>query len=243
MTNPFAAYLAKYEILLWYSITILSMVALTILVVYPQTREYFHTSTAIQDAQTRNQNLQKKIDSLKKIDIPLYRSNIEAALRAVPEEKDPVSVLGYLQKMTAARNLKVDSISFPQAAGSDKLSSYQILVSLTGRESSIKNFVDDVGSFFRLMKVDGLEVSKGKSDDAYQATLRLFAYYSVLPTALGDIEKPISLLTPDESQIISKIQSSYISQSQTQIVRTSTSSSQIQSSQAVTTIGRPDPFD
>lgn len=243
MTNPLTPYLAKYEILLWYTVTITSMIALVVLVVYPQTREYFKTSSSIQDAQTRNQNLLKKIDSLRKVDIPLYRSSIDTSLKAVPEEKDIVSVLGYIQRLAAARAVNVDSISFPQAPGSGKVNNFQVTISITGRQSTIKNFVDDIGSFFRLMKIDGLEVSKGKSDDAYQATIRLLAFYNVLPNALGDIEKPVSLITSEENQIISKIQNSYLSSSQTQVARSSSSSSQLQSAPTNTTIGRPDPFD
>lgn len=178
------------------------------LIVYPQINIFLENRKKIEEINIKQQLLESKLGTLEKVNPDIFKKNIEVALLALPAEKDVTGVISQLLYLLNINRLTLNEMSFLGVAAQDKQDSIQIKIDISGGKDSFKSFITGLASLPRIIKVSSLEVSSSKEGEVIQSSLTLQAFYQVLPNSIGNVNAPLPVISPKETEVLSKIQSS-----------------------------------
>ncbi len=204
----------RYEFLILPVFSTVVCLALLILIVIPNIITLLETNKQIQDLNSKNQALTTKLKSLEQADPETIKKNIETTLIALPEDKDIPGAINQLLFLVNTNNLKLSGISFSVGSGTEALSNnYQIKMDVSGGLTNLQNFVNKLKESTRTLKPDSIEINGVKFTDV-QSTIAVKIYFQPLQKSIGDVEKPLPVITQKDLEPLEKIKNSEVMNSQ-----------------------------
>lgn len=235
MNINFELLFKKYRtVILWSISSLLLSGILILLVILPQLVVIRQNDQLIQSNQKKIASFKAKIKDLKSFDRKEYEEDLTTTLVALPPEKDLPAALDQVQILLAKNRLQLASIAFDSSPTLGNVSSaaqaYQIKIGVSGDPQSFKNFVEDIKTAPKIMKLSGLTITIGQGG-ASQENLVLTAYFQPPPSSLGTIDQNIDLLSGKDKDLINTLSTN------------AASIPIISSSQVSGQRGRPNPFE
>lgn len=196
----------KYKVLFVPVLIVVLAGVIVVLVTIPQLIALFNTFKTIDELNAKKVVYQKKAGELERINIEDYRKNLDTALVALPVEKDIPGVMGELLVSLGGSGLGLDGITFSNAPPeTDKLQEYTITIDVSGDEQSLKSFLQRVTVAPRLIKLTGIEVSKGTAGQI-GASITFTTFYQNLPNAIGSVDEKLPVIGNADTQILADIE-------------------------------------
>ncbi|KKQ66428.1 MAG: hypothetical protein US86_C0005G0039 [Candidatus Daviesbacteria bacterium GW2011_GWA2_38_24] len=205
----------RYQIYLWPAAAGIVSVALIVFIAFPQFQQVFGFVSSISELTTTVNNLQEKIKSLSSIDETVYRDNLNLTLRVLPTERDLISVISQIQLLASSTGVRIDGINFSNSASGEISSagsgeeSFIVSIGISGSPEQFKNFLTKLRTAPRIMKVEGIDISTGRSGVSGQANFTLKTFYQNLPSSLGDVEQPLPTLSAADNETLVRIQQAF----------------------------------
>lgn len=195
----------KYELFVLPGFSAVVCLVLIIMVIIPNVSAFLSTNSKISSLSARNTALSTKAKALEQVDTQTVKNNIQTALLALPNDKDVPNALNQLLFLVNNNALSLTGISFspgqPAAAGA---SSYQIKMDVTGDLIHLRNFVNSLKDSIPLIKPDSIEITGIKFSDV-QSTIAVAIYFQPDQKNIGDIEKPLPVITQKDLEPLDKI--------------------------------------
>ncbi len=215
MTQRIEELIRKYRFFGWPLLSIEVSLLLLIFLIIPQIIAFFNTNKLISDTQQRVNSLNTKAQTLASIKTDEYQSNLNLALAVLPENRDIPTAIGQVQTVVGESGLQLGSVSFAgnssggansgTAGSGSSAQSYEIKIEVLGSPNQLNALFSNFNNGPEIMKLNGLGItSSGKG--LLDASLTLSSYYQGPPAVLGDVEKPIEGMTPQEIDLLTKIQ-------------------------------------
>lgn len=196
----------KYKVLLVPIIVVVLAGVIVVLVTIPQLVGLFNTFKTIDELNAKKVVYQKKAGELERINVEDFRKNLDTALVALPVEKDIPGVMGELLVSLGGSGLGLDGITFSNSPPeSDKLQEYMITIDVSGEEQSLRSFLQRVTVAPRLIKLTGIEVSKG-AVGKIGASITFTTFYQALPNAIGSVDEKLPVIGNADTQILADIE-------------------------------------
>lgn len=196
----------KYKVLLVPIIVVVLAGVIVVLVTIPQLVGLFNTFKTIDELNAKKVVYQKKAGELERINVEDFRKNLDTALVALPVEKDIPGVMGELLVSLGGSGLGLDGITFSNSPPeSDKLQEYMITIDVSGEEQSLRSFLQRVTVAPRLIKLTGIEVSKGAVGQI-GASITFTTFYQALPNAIGSVDEKLPVIGNADTQILADIE-------------------------------------
>ena len=193
--------------------------------ILPVTQNVLATIQDTRALSTEVQALQEKTLVLQSISEDQMRYNAQLLLSG--------TLFDTMDGLTSQAGVSVDSVTITkpgsiatasaiQASADEKKMGSSILsisMHFTGTLPQIKSFLSAAVSVRRLLRVRSFDVSVPKvssatgSADLLSVNAAVDAYYSPVPTILGSVDRPISLLTNTENDLIASISAMKLIQS------------------------------
>lgn len=198
----------RYQLLGWPLVSIVISLLLLVFIIIPQLLGIKSTQDSIAQLNTRVGNLNAKANSLNSVDTKSYQDNLNVALIVLPTDKDIPSAIGQIQTLLANNNLQLNGMSFAHSdtPPSAALQNYQIKIDVTSDQNSLKNLVNSLKGAPQIMQVTTLDITGDQRTSSLDSTLTLEIFYQGLPTALGDLEQPVSPLTQADTSLLADLQ-------------------------------------
>lgn len=220
----------KYEYAFLPTFSAIVFLGLVTLVIAPNVTKLIETNRNIEDLIIRKQSLETKLRGLEQSDPETVKKNIETTLMALPEDKDIPGAINQLLYLVNTNNLILTGVSFTPASGvEDGTSTYQVKMDVTGDLINLRNFVNRIKENVRLLKPDSLEITGARFTEI-QSTIAVKVYFQPLQNSIGDVEKPLPVITQKDLEALAKIKDS------------ATINSQISGVADDTQKGKADPF-
>jgi Tfp pilus assembly protein PilO len=197
---------AKYKILFVPILVVIFAGVIVMLVTIPQIITLLNTFKTIDELNAKKAVYQKKVADLERINVEDYRKDLDTALVALPVEKDIPGVMGELLVSLGGSGLALEGITFSNSPPeSDKLQEYMVTIDVSGDEISLKSFLERVTVAPRLIKLTGIEVSRGNGTDI-GASITFTTFYQALPNALGSVDEKLPVIGAGDTQILADIE-------------------------------------
>jgi hypothetical protein len=82
---------------------------------------------------------------------------------------------------------------------------FQARLELSGTLSDLKRFVDNIKTMPRVMKLTGIEIVGGRTEQLIQASVTVAIYFQPLPATIGAVDQPIPTLSKKDTEILESI--------------------------------------
>lgn len=197
---------AKYRYIIFPVISCTISFALLIFVVFGQISNSLKQQAEISDLQKKVVELTKKNSDLERIDDTSFAKYLNTSLMALPEEKDITGVIGQLLYLLQSNNLNLDNLNFSSVTPEGNLETYQIRLEIQGSSPEIRNFIDNLNSVPRIVKLNNLELNSNRNTQKVQAVISLKTYFKKQPSAIGGAEEPLIKPTEADLKLLSKIE-------------------------------------
>ncbi len=175
---------------------------LIVFLLIPQMINYFNIQKTINNNESRLRALNSKIEALKKVNLEDYKSKINTALGAVPSDKEIPSALGQILFLVNSSSLKLEAMNISSAVvpvGS--LNTFTIKIEVTGDLDGVKDLIEKVKVSPRIMKISSLELNQSPNTKL-RAGLVFNIYFQQQAAGIGAVDKPVSLLTSKDEEIL-----------------------------------------
>jgi len=193
--------------------TILLIVLATVVFLRPKIAEITTQRESIAKSSKNLVQLTAKVASLEGLDQGGLIEKNDWLMKVVPAEKDVPYFIVTLKNMVknydlALTDLAIDSVEMSSGSAKVAVQKKEVIsplsfkISIEGKLSGIKDYLRDVATSLPLMSVDSLELETlGLQDsDTVKASLVLKFYSIYLPEVLGNVDRPISVITKDEER-------------------------------------------
>lgn len=194
----------QYKYLIFPIFALLISIGLLMLVVIPQFQISLENRKNIQAAEDKLLALQEKISILEQTDQTVYKKFIDRTLIALPTEKDIPEGVSQVLFLLSNNNLNVSDVSVYNAPSKEGVSNFQVKVSVEAKVSDLRNFLQKVKTFGRIMNIKDIEFALSR-DSSITANIVLELYTQELITSIGEIDKPIEALGQKELEILAQI--------------------------------------
>lgn len=196
----------NYKLYIFPIIITLSSLVLIIFVIYPQTIKLISNQKVKTEIANKSKFLEAKAQTLDSLDPQDLSRKVNFTLGFYPTDKDFVTVFGLLQNLISqsgfvAISLSLDSNSLKSANGS----SYSLRLEVLGPSPLLPILLNKLESSPRLIRLAGLEASKGKNAQEVNISLTVDVLYAAAPTSFGSVDSPIAELTQRDEEIIAKL--------------------------------------
>lgn len=222
----------KYKIFLIPTAVGIICIGILILVVMPQTLDYFKERVKIEELFNKIEILNKKTEELKTIDEEAMKKDLVVALTVLPTEKEVPQAMSVLQGLINRSNLILKSTTYSSASKNSGKNGFTFTVSVIGSLSSIKNFMSELQNAARIFKVESATLNFQGTGSLVEATIPLTVFYEPVPKTLITIDQPVSKISSSDEELITNLSQS-IFQSETQSTVSAISIS----------LGKPNPFE
>ncbi|MBI3577587.1 type 4a pilus biogenesis protein PilO [Candidatus Gottesmanbacteria bacterium] len=166
------------------------------------------------------QTLSQKAATLDALPETTLRAQLAIIVSAIPTDKAIPSVFATVDRVAAAAGVQVVDMSVTQAgslatSSAQKLSAEEktlgasllpLALSLRGSTEGLRAFISRIGSVRRLLRIRNFDISVIAPGNV-QARLALDTFYVPLPTTIGKIEQPLTKLTKEQEDALTKLAS------------------------------------
>lgn len=194
----------KYRMIIFPVVVALSCLILIIFVMIPQLSKFLKNSKEEANFKAKSDFLDTKVEALESLDEKDLQKKLKGVVISYPQEKDFVTLISLLQKITSENGFSMTSLSFG-GGGTAKDSSYGILIEVTGPKSIFARLLSSIEASPRLMRIDRIEISSGKVGDVISANLAIAALFAPLPGNLGSIDSPLPQISTGEEELMAKL--------------------------------------
>lgn len=194
----------KYRLIIFPTVIVLSCFILIVFVMVPQIASFLKNSKTEADFKTKSEFLDTKVEALESLDEKDLQKKLKDVVASFPQEKDFVILISLLQKITSENGFNMTSLSFG-GSGSSKDSGYGILIEVVGPKNIFARLLNSIEVSPRLMRIDRIEVSSGKSGDVISANLAISALFAPIPGNLGSIDSPLPEISTGEEELMAKL--------------------------------------
>lgn len=194
----------KYRLVIFPVVISLSCFILIVFVMIPQLSKFLKNSRVETDFKAKSEFLDTKVEALESLDEVELQRKVKYVVASFPQEKDFVTLISLLQKITSENGFNMISLSFG-GSGSSKDPGYGILIEVVGPKNIFARLLNNIETSPRLMRIDRIEISSNRSGDAISANLAIAALFAPLPGNLGSIDSPLPSISKGEEELMAKL--------------------------------------
>src|SRR3989344_2097812 len=196
----------KYKFIIFSIAVILSCLILIALVIYPQLLSLLEKRRVHQEITQKTEILVVKANELESINEEELSKKIENITLALPPDQDYTSAINVLQNIISENGFSLVSMQLSQSSVAvPNLKGFSIKIETIGPRLVFSNLLNSIENASRVMKVSGLELTSQRRNDEVSASITVDVYFAPLPTTLGASDSPLSKLTENEEEIVSKL--------------------------------------
>ncbi|MDO8619040.1 MAG: hypothetical protein Q7R49_03815 [Candidatus Daviesbacteria bacterium] len=221
----------KNRIIIFPVLVALSSLILIILVIYPQISILTSNNASLNETVKKSAFLEVKAAELQSLDETQLQHDVKVTLNALPSDRDYLDTMTIIQNLLGESGFTLQSLQFiPGDSTTNSRPSFTIRLEISGSRVSLNQFLTNVESTYRPMRVASLETSSQKQDsNLVSAVVAVNAFYAPLPSTLGSIDAPLPTLSDQDQQLVATL-AKFVPQTNT--IATSVSSPR----------GKSDPF-
>ena len=194
----------KYRMIIFPVVIALSCLILIVFVMIPQLSKFFKNSKEEANFKAKSDFLDTKVEALESLDEKDLQKKLKDVVTAYPQEKDFITLITLLQKITSGNGFNITSLSFG-GDGVSKDSSYGILIEAVGPKSVLARLLNSIETSSRLMRVERIEISSSQSGDMITANLAISALFAPIPGNLGSVDSPLPPISKGEEELIARL--------------------------------------
>lgn len=194
----------RYKLIIFPVVIALSCLILIVFVMIPQLSKFFKNSQIETDFKAKSDFLDTKVEALESLDEKDLQKKVKDVVASFPQEKDFITLITLLQKITSENGFSMTSLSFG-GGGVSKEQGYGITVEVVGPKGIFARLLNNIETSPRLMRVDRIEISSGKAGDAISANLAIAALFAPLPGNLGSVDSPLPPISKGEEELMAKL--------------------------------------
>ncbi|OGE30606.1 hypothetical protein A2631_03555 [Candidatus Daviesbacteria bacterium RIFCSPHIGHO2_01_FULL_44_29] len=195
----------QYQLYIWPFFGLVLVILLCFFVMVPQIKALLKAREVFVDISQKAVILEQKADDLQLIDEQEVKNDLQIALSSLPAQKELISAVSQVQLLTATSNLDLKDVSFGSVSSNQEADGFVIKASVEGTIESFKNFIALLKVAPLTMSLEGIELSKTKTEGVFQTVFALKSYYQNIPISLGDVSIPLALLSDSEKEQLKKI--------------------------------------
>jgi len=164
--------------------------------------------------------LKMKISVLQGIDENTLRTDLQTLLSAVPSDKSLATLLTTVDNLTAQTGVSVGSLSLTKPGSLSTASASQLTedekqvgsnilpfaVSVSGTFDQIRTFLSTASLVRRLFRVRTFNISF-QDNNIVSTIVTLNAFYFPLPSTIGPVIQPVTLLSGADTDTVAKVES------------------------------------
>src|SRR3990167_11219982 len=195
----------QYQLYIWPFFGLVLVILLCFFVMVPQIKALLKAREVFVDISQKAVILEQKADDLQLIDEQEVKNDLQIALSSLPAQKELISAVSQVQLLTATSNLDLKDVSFGSVRSNQEADGFVIKASVEGTIESFKNFIALLKVAPLTMSLEGIELSKTKTEGVFQTVFALKSYYQNIPISLGDVSIPLALLSDSEKEQLKKI--------------------------------------
>lgn len=194
----------KYRLIIFPLAVAFSCLILIVFVMIPQLNKFLKNSKTEADFKAKSEFLDTKVEALESLDERDLQRKLKDVVASFPQEKDFITLITLLQKITSENGFSMISLAFGKS-GSSKDQGYGILIEVTGPKSIFARLLNSIETSSRLMKIENIEISSGKSGDNISANLAIVAFFAPFPNNLGSVDSPLPQISAGEEELMAKL--------------------------------------
>lgn len=194
----------KYQPILLPSASGLICLLLLFLVAIPQFLKLQSNQKGIKEIESKITFYKQKTETLSRIEAETYKSNISAALVALPDDRDIPGIIGNIQSAVGSSGLTLDGLSFANSTATNSLNNYLVRTQVSGDINSIKRFISIMQESARVVKLGQLDFAGGVGSKL-QANIDFITYFQPLPNIITSVDQEVPSLTEKDIALLDKI--------------------------------------
>lgn len=194
----------KYRLVIFPAVVSLSCFILIVFIMIPQVVSFLKNSQVEADFKTKSEFLDTKVEALESLDEGELLRKVKYVVESFPQEKDFITLIALLQKITSENGFSIASLSFG-GGGVFKEQGYGISMEVVGPKSIFTRLLNSIETSPRLMRIDHIEISSGRSADVISANLVIVALFAPVPGNLGSIDSPLPKVSEGEEELIARL--------------------------------------
>lgn len=198
----------KYKIFLIPAVVGIICIGILMLVIIPQTLDYFKERTKIEELFNKIEILNKKTEELKAIDEEVMKKDLVVALTVLPVEKDVPQAMIVLQGLINRSNLILKSTTYSSTSKNTGKNGFTFTISVIGSLSSIKNFISELQNAARVFKVESAALTFQGTESLVEAVIPLTVFYEPVPKTLITIDQPVQKINSSDEELITNLSKS-----------------------------------
>ncbi len=185
---------------------VISLVSIILFGVFvlPHLQDWFSIQAEIEQTQKKITVMKENGRLLQNIDTVLINDEYAIATKALPHEKDFISILETIGQAALKSNVQVNDYSFSIGKISDEkktvdvetINSTEITLTLFGTVNDVVSFVDTIERSLPLAEVKGIEYSGDK------AKVRIVFFVKIFPDVKIDTSVPLTQLSQKDKELL-----------------------------------------
>lgn len=199
----------KYRLIIFPAAVVLSCLILIIFVMIPQIGKLLKNSQTEADFKVQADFLETKVEALESLDEEELARKVKYVVASFPPEKDFAILITLLQKIAQESGFTIASLSFGGGKSSQE-QGYGITVEMAGPKSLFAGFLNSIETSPRLMRINHIEISSGRSADVIDASLAIEALFAPVPGNLGSVNSPLPQVSQGEEELLDRLARSQV---------------------------------
>jgi len=198
-----------------FSILICLIIIFTILI--PQYSLLQQNRKSLSEINNKIDTYENKAAALNNIDPVYLRKNLTALLLVLPEDKEILTVVGQVQGLLNKNQLSLQGMTFSNGfPAENNISGFEIRIQISGDINNLDKFMKDLKEIPRITKISKLSLSGGANSGSIQSDFGITAYFQPLPGSIQNLDQPVTEITGEEKDLLSKYEQYIPVQSTTQ---------------------------
>ncbi len=197
-------YLQKYQLYIIPLIGLLITILLLIFLIIPQIQKLSKANEDLALLSQQQELLNKKITDLQQVNVEDIKNKYQISQLALPADKNIPSAVSQFQQIATQNNVELTSLGIAPGNPSGGTDYLLFKVEISGNLNQISVFLNSIKEGPRIMKVSSIEISGGL-EGTYQASVSVFVYYQPAQNTLGNLEDPVTPLTPADQALLDDI--------------------------------------
>lgn len=199
----------KYRLVIFPAVVSLSCFVLIVFIMIPQVVSFLKNSQVEADFKTKSEFLDTKVEALESLNESELLRKVKYVVESFPQEKDFVTLIALLQKITSENGFSIASLLFG-GGGVFKEQGYGISMEVVGPKSIFTRLLHSIETSPRLMRIDHIEISSGRSADVISANLAIVALFAPVPGNLGSVNSPLPQVSQGEEELLDRLARSQV---------------------------------
>ena len=216
------SYFRRYRQLVLPTITLLVVVVLSLTVVVPQVLQAYNDWRSLGDLNKKRAVLIEKGTVLENLDAGELTVKVREVVTDVPTDEDLGYFVGSLRGTversgSALYGVQLVGVAEVQAASvsaattvrtakpSGKERSIPLAVNVKGSLDGLRQLLTDIDSSAPLSETQGFSFSRNLKDEVFSGSLTVRFFFSPLPTTIGAVDLPLSVITSADETIYEQL--------------------------------------